>query len=99
MVLKHPEPETGRVGGDGPERYEPIPDLGGLPAWLWRRVGGRLLIALAVVLVLLFGSKQLPTLARNLGRGVREVRQTVVDVDPRTELRELEPPPADKAPE
>lgn len=53
------------------------------------------LIALALVLVLLFGSKQLPTLARNLGRGVREVRQTVVDVDPRTELREREPPPAD----
>lgn len=50
------------------------------------------LVALAVVLLLLFGSKQLPTLARNLGRGVREVRQTVVDVDPRRELLELEPP-------
>lgn len=58
------------------------------------------LIVLGVVLLLLFGSKQLPTLARNLGRGVREVRQTVVDVDPRHEIRELEaPPPADKAPE
>ena len=57
------------------------------------------LIALAIVLVLLFGSKQLPALARSLGRGVREVRQTVVDVDPRTELRELEPPPADRAPD
>ena len=56
------------------------------------------LIALALVLVLLFGSKQLPTLARNLGRGVREVRQTVVDVDPRTELRELEQPAADESP-
>ena len=56
------------------------------------------LIALAVVLVLLFGSKQLPTLARNLGRGVREVRQTVVDADPRTELRELEPPADDESP-
>lgn len=57
------------------------------------------LIALAIVLVLLFGSKQLPALARSLGRGVREVRQTVVDVDPRAELRELEPPPADRAPD
>lgn len=56
------------------------------------------LIALALVLVLLFGSKRLPTLARNLGRGLREVRQTVVDVDPRTELRELEPPAADESP-
>lgn len=58
------------------------------------------LIVLGVVLLLLFGSKQLPTLARTLGRGVREVRQTVVDVDPRREIRELEPlPPADKPPE
>ncbi|HWG55447.1 MAG TPA: twin-arginine translocase TatA/TatE family subunit [Gaiellaceae bacterium] len=50
------------------------------------------LVALGVVLLLLFGSKQLPSLARNLGRGVREMRETVVDVDPRRELRELEPP-------
>jgi sec-independent protein translocase protein TatA len=58
------------------------------------------LIALGIVLLLVFGSKQLPTLARNLGRGVREIRETVVDVDPRTEIRELEPQPKpDKPPE
>ncbi len=61
------------------------------------------LAALALVLLLVFGSKQLPTLARNLGRGVRELRQTVVDVDPRTELKELReleaPPKADEPPE
>ena len=60
------------------------------------------LIVLGVVLLLLFGSKQLPSLARNLGRGVREVRETVVDVDPRQHLRELEAPrdaehPAERA--
>jgi sec-independent protein translocase protein TatA len=56
------------------------------------------LILLALVLLLLFGSKQLPSLARNFGRGVREIRETVSDVDPRTAVRELEPPPADKPP-
>ena len=56
------------------------------------------LIVLGVVLLLLFGSKQLPSLARNLGRGVREVRETVVDVDPRQHLRELEAPREDEHP-
>lgn len=50
------------------------------------------LIALGIVILLLFGSKQLPSIARNLGRGVREVRETIVDVDPRTEMKQLEAP-------
>jgi len=50
------------------------------------------LIALGIVILLLFGSKQLPSIARNLGRGVREVRETIVDVDPRKELKQLEAP-------
>ncbi|MBA3348526.1 MAG: twin-arginine translocase TatA/TatE family subunit [Actinobacteria bacterium] len=61
------------------------------------------LIILGLVVLLVFGSKQLPTIARNLGRGVREVRETVIDVDPRASLRELDAPrtkepPAAKAP-
>jgi sec-independent protein translocase protein TatA len=55
------------------------------------------LIALGIVILLLFGSKQLPQIARNLGRGVREVRETIVDVDPRTQMRQLEAP-ADEEP-
>ncbi len=51
------------------------------------------LIALGIVILLLFGSKQLPQIARNLGRGVREVRETIVDVDPRTQLKQLEAGP------
>jgi len=54
------------------------------------------LIALGIVILLLFGSKQLPSIARNLGRGVREIRETVVDVDPRIELRQLEAPAEDE---
>jgi sec-independent protein translocase protein TatA len=50
------------------------------------------LVALGIVILLLFGSKRLPQIARNLGRGVREVRETILDVDPRTELKQLEAP-------
>ena len=56
------------------------------------------LIALGIVILLLFGSKQLPQIARNLGRGVREVRETIVDVDPRTQMKELEAGPSEEAP-
>jgi sec-independent protein translocase protein TatA len=45
------------------------------------------LIALGIVLLLLFGSKRIPELARQLGRGVREVKQTVADVDPREDVK------------
>jgi sec-independent protein translocase protein TatA len=45
------------------------------------------LIVLAVVLLLLFGSKQLPQIARNLGRGVKELKDTVSDVDPREDIK------------
>ena len=40
-----------------------------------------------IVLLLLFGSKRIPELARQLGRGVREVKQTVADVDPREDVK------------
>lgn len=45
------------------------------------------LIALVFVLLLLFGSKRIPELARQLGRGVREVKETVADVDPREDIK------------
>ncbi len=55
------------------------------------------LILLAVVIVLLFGSKQLPQIARSLGRGVREVKQTVAAVDPREDVRRAMEAPEDEA--
>ena len=45
------------------------------------------LIALVFVLLLLFGSKQIPQIARQLGRGLREVKETVGDVDPREDIK------------
>lgn len=55
------------------------------------------LIILAVVVLLLFGSKQLPQIARQLGRGVREVKDTVRDVDPREDVRRTMEAPEDEA--
>ena len=45
------------------------------------------LIALVFVVLLLFGSKRIPDIARQLGRGMREVKQTVADVDPREDVK------------
>lgn len=53
------------------------------------------LIVLAVVVLLLFGSKQVPTIARQLGRGLREVKDTVRDVDPRDDVRRAMEPAAE----
>ncbi len=51
------------------------------------------LIALAAVLLLLFGSSRLPKIGRDLGRGVREMKETVEGIDPRTPIKkELERP-------
>lgn len=55
------------------------------------------LIVLAVVVLLLFGSKQVPQIARQLGRGVREVKDTVRDVDVREDMRRAMDAPEDEA--
>ena len=55
------------------------------------------LIALAVVVLLLFGSKQVPQIARQLGRGVREVKDTMQDVDVRHDMRQALEAPEDEA--
>jgi sec-independent protein translocase protein TatA len=55
------------------------------------------LIALAVVVMLLFGSKRIPEIARSLGRGLREVKQTVAEVDPREDVRRALDAPDDES--
>ena len=55
------------------------------------------LILLALVVVLLFGSKQLPSIARSLGKGVREVRGTIDEVDPRKAVARALEAPEDEA--
>jgi sec-independent protein translocase protein TatA len=55
------------------------------------------LIALGIVVLLLFGSKRIPEIARSLGRGVRELKQTVVEVDPREDVRRAMEAPDDES--
>ncbi len=55
------------------------------------------LIVLAVVVLLLFGSKQVPFIGRSLGRGMREFKQTVGAVDPREDVRRAMEAPEDEA--
>ena len=42
------------------------------------------IVILAVILLLLFGGKGLPGAARRLGTGIREVKDAVEEIDPRT---------------
>jgi sec-independent protein translocase protein TatA len=55
------------------------------------------LIALGIVVLLLFGSKRIPEIARSLGRGVRELKQTVLEVDPREDVRRAMEAPDDES--
>jgi sec-independent protein translocase protein TatA len=55
------------------------------------------LIVLAVVVLLLFGSKQVPQIARQLGRGMREMKDTMRDVDVRDDMRRALEAPEDEA--
>jgi sec-independent protein translocase protein TatA len=54
------------------------------------------LIVLAVIVVLLFGSKRVPQISRTLGRGMREFKQTVGAVDPREDVRRAIEAPKDE---
>ncbi len=55
------------------------------------------IVILAVVLVLLFGSKGAPAMARRLGTGLREVKDAVTEMDPRS-LLDSEDEPSKPAP-
>ncbi len=47
------------------------------------------IVIFAVVIMLLFGAKGIPQMARRLGTGMREVKDAVAEVDPR---KALDPP-------
>lgn len=52
----------------------------GLQSWEW--------IIILVIVLLLFGSKRLPELARSLGAGIREFRKSMNDPGPETDTRD-----------
>ena len=55
------------------------------------------LVLLALVLLLLFGAKRLPQIGRQLGRGVRELKESVGEIDPREDVRKALEAPEDEA--
>lgn len=56
------------------------------------------ILILAGVLVLLFGSKGAPAMARRLGTGVREMKDAVSDMDPRSVFDDRDEPAKPKSP-
>ena len=63
-------------------------------------LGGTELIIALVIILLLFGAKRIPELARSLGSGVREFRQGTresVEEEKKEEKKEEELPGAEKA--
>jgi len=55
------------------------------------------LVLLALVLLLLFGARRVPQIGRQLGRGVRELKDSVGEIDPRDDLRRAMDAPEDEA--
>jgi TatA/E family protein of Tat protein translocase len=55
------------------------------------------LVLLALVLLLLFGAKRVPQIGRQLGRGARELKDSVGEIDPREDVRRAMEAPEDEA--
>ncbi|MDZ7373301.1 MAG: twin-arginine translocase TatA/TatE family subunit [candidate division KSB1 bacterium] len=53
-------------------------------------IGMQELLVIFLVTLLLFGSKQLPEIARGLGRGLREFRKAAEDVKRELDLDDLD---------
>ena len=55
------------------------------------------IVLLALVVLLLFGAKQVPQIGRQLGRGMRELKDSVREIDPREDVRRAMEAPEDEA--
>ncbi len=51
------------------------------------------IIGIMVLVLILFGARRLPELARSLGQGVREFRKSVKEISEEPESPESSPPP------
>jgi len=58
--------------------------------------GGEVVLILALVLIL-FGAKKLPELAKGLGQGIKEFKKATRDVTDEMHAAMEEPPPAPKS--
>ena len=57
-------------------------------------LGGQELIIILIIVVLLFGAKRIPELAKGLGSGIKEFKKASVDVE--KQIKEPEEQPKDK---
>ena len=62
-------------------------------------IGSTELILIMLVALLLFGAKNLPKIARNLGKSMEEFRRAANDVKREIMQADAEPPPKPKLPE
>ena len=56
------------------------------------------IVAILAVVLLLFGAKKLPELAKGLGKGINEFKKASRDVQDEIERAVEEPPPAPRTP-
>lgn len=56
------------------------------------------IVAILAVVLLLFGAKKLPELARGLGKGINEFKKASREVQDEIERAVEEPPPAPRSP-
>jgi sec-independent protein translocase protein TatA len=69
-----------------------VREEGELPMLAIFGLGPPEIIGILVLLLLLFGAKRLPELARSLGQGVKEFRKSVKDMSEDTDESDSSPP-------
>ncbi|MCS7090018.1 MAG: twin-arginine translocase TatA/TatE family subunit [Verrucomicrobiota bacterium] len=61
--------------------------------WMLAFLGWGEVVCILAILLLLFGAKKLPELARGLGKGIQEFKRATQDVQSELERAIEEPPP------
>lgn len=66
--------------------------------WMMAFLGWGEVVCILAILLLLFGAKKLPELARGLGKGIQEFKRATQDVQTELERAIEEPPPPRSVP-
>jgi len=59
---------------------------------MFENVGGGELLVILIVVLLLFGSKKIPEVAQGLGKGIREFKKAIKDVEEKVTIPDNEKP-------
>jgi sec-independent protein translocase protein TatA len=69
-------------------------DMNGVPLAFIQNLGWTEILLIVLVILLLFGAKKIPEVARSLGRGVKEfkkgIKETTIDLEDEDERRDGE---------